>query len=140
VVENLETGLALPEMRGCVAFIKLGFAVGLLGQVPWLSGVRAVYWGDIDTHGYAILNRARQALPQVVSILMGELTIEKHREFAVQEPKQYAQGVELTALTAEERTVLEALYSDRWGTQLRLEQERLPWDYCTRVLEEVVRD
>ncbi len=36
IVENLETGLALPERRGTVCVMKLGRAVGVLAQLPWL--------------------------------------------------------------------------------------------------------
>jgi hypothetical protein len=80
VVENLETGLALPDLPGTVAFMRLGHAVGLLAQLPWLQGCRAVYWGDIDTHGLAILNRARGVLPGLAAVLMDEATLLEYRE------------------------------------------------------------
>ncbi len=38
IVENLETGLALPDMEGVVAFMKLGNAVSILSEFPWLHG------------------------------------------------------------------------------------------------------
>ena len=63
VVENLETGISLPDLESCVAFMKLGNGVSVLSRLPWAAGVRAVYWGDIDTHGFAILSHARGALP-----------------------------------------------------------------------------
>lgn len=79
IVENLETGLALPDIPGTVAIMRLGNAVSALGALPWLQGVPAVYWGDIDTHGFAILNRARGPLPQSRSVLMDEETLVAHR-------------------------------------------------------------
>ena len=29
--------------------------------MPWLTGADVTYWGDLDTHGFAILNRLRVA-------------------------------------------------------------------------------
>ena len=55
IVENLETGLALPDIPATVAFMRLGNAVSLLSELPWLHDCTALYWGDIDTHGFVIL-------------------------------------------------------------------------------------
>jgi hypothetical protein len=49
IVENLDTGLALPDIPGAVAVMKLGNAVGALDRLPWLRGADAIYWGGIDT-------------------------------------------------------------------------------------------
>lgn len=37
IVENLETGLALPDFEGAVAFMRLGHAVSELARIPWLG-------------------------------------------------------------------------------------------------------
>ena len=39
-----------------------------------------IYWGDIDTHGLVIFDRARAALPSVSSMLMDEETLFAHRD------------------------------------------------------------
>jgi hypothetical protein len=135
VVENLETGIALPELPGCVAFMKLGNGVGVLARVPWLQGVRAVYWGDIDTHGFAILDHARQALPAITSVLMDEATLLANRALWGRETAQYP-GAQLQHLTAGERAVFDNLRGNVWGHGVRLEQERVPW---TRAMEAVRR-
>ena len=57
IVENLETGLALPDIPDTVAFMRLGNAVSLLSSLTWLRDCSMLYWGDIDTHGFVILNR-----------------------------------------------------------------------------------
>lgn len=57
IAENLETGLALPDVPGAVVVMRLGNAVSALGTLPWLQSADAVYWGDIDTHGFAILGK-----------------------------------------------------------------------------------
>lgn len=137
IVENLENGLALPEARGVVAIMKLGNAVSLLGEVPWLAGAQAVYWGDIDTHGYAILDRARAVLPHLKSVLMDELTLREYLALAVREP-QVAPETALPNLTESERRVLDGLRNDSWGKQLRLEQERIGWAYAISRLAEVI--
>lgn len=129
IVENLETGLALPDLQGVVAFMKLGNAVSTLSQLPWIRDARGLYWGDIDTHGFAILNVARGVMPAVESLLMDEHTLMAYRRLCVEEPAQTSL-LELPLLTASERSVFEGLITGRWGPRLRLEQERIPWDYA----------
>ncbi len=85
IVENLETGLALPDVANTVLIMKLGNAVSALGALPWLQSADVVYWGDIDSHGFAILDRARKAVPQIRSVLMDEATLLAHRPLWVQE-------------------------------------------------------
>lgn len=53
---------------------------GHVGRFPWLSGAEIVYWGDIDTHGFAILDRLRAWLPATRSVLMDRDTLLTHRE------------------------------------------------------------
>jgi len=109
IVENLETGLALPELAGTVAFMKLGLGVGVLAQLRWLQDARAVrYWGDLDTHGFACLDRARTALPSAQSILMDEATLLAHRPLWVREAEPY-RGPELLQLTAAEKLIYECV-------------------------------
>ncbi len=126
IVENQETGVALPDTDGVVAFMRLGNSVGALAGVPWLSGVPAVYWGDIDTHGLAILSRARRVVPGIRSVLMDEVTLLAHKPLWSIEPAQHADA-DLAELTPDEQRVFRGLRSGEWGAKLRLEQERLPW-------------
>lgn len=135
IVENLETGIALPDIPGCVALMKLGLAVGVVGKLPWVEGIPVVYWGDLDTHGFVILDRAREALPQLTSILMDIETVENYLSLAVMEPQQHRR-VELAHLERFERTVYDGLYADVWGPKLRIEQERLPWSMAMKRLHE----
>jgi hypothetical protein len=126
VVENLETGMALPDMEGAVAFIKLGNAVGALAGLPWLHRLPGIYWGDIDTHGFAILSRARAAMPGLISMMMDEGTLLSHRPLWVEEPVQNS-DVLPDFLTAEEGTLYQSLREHRWGNNIRMEQERIDW-------------
>ena len=126
IVENLESGLALPAVPGAVALMKLGHAVNLLRQLPWLRPARVVVWGDLDTHGFAILDRVRAMLPQAGSMLMDRDTLLNHRSLWVEEPRPY-DGPDLERLSESESLVFNSLVGDAWGVRVRLEQERLPW-------------
>jgi hypothetical protein len=126
VVENHACAAALGDMPGCVVFAGLGKAVGVLGRVGWAQGVPALYWGDIDTHGLAILNSARAALPRLQSVLMDAATLGEFKELAVHEAVQAVESG-LEHLTADEAELFEGLRSGRWGSKPRVEQERLPW-------------
>lgn len=129
VVENLASGLALPDLPGVVAFLAMGNAAPqILAQLPWLIKVPVWYWGDLDTYGLAILARTRAALPQteVRSLLMDEATLLENGPLWVQESMQHRELKHLT-LTFDEQTLFENLRTDRWGKQVRLEQERLHW-------------
>lgn len=101
-----------------------------------MAGAECVYWGDLDTHGFAILSRLRACLPNVVSALMDEATLLKNRSLWGDEEKQVS-APELPFLTAEEQTVYRGLKQHRWGLNVRLEQERIAWDEAWRVLRPV---
>ncbi|KQV42889.1 MULTISPECIES: DUF3322 domain-containing protein [unclassified Duganella] len=126
VVENLQSGLALPDMPGTIALIALGYNVDVLSRIPWISGCRGIYWGDIDTHGYAILHRARCHLPQLQSLLMDEATLLQFSSLWTKEADQCA-AEDLPLLQPAERIVYQGLRDHRWGHCLRLEQERISW-------------
>lgn len=127
IVENLQTGLAFRDIPGAVVFMRQGYAVDLYGEIGWLKKIPIVYWGDIDTHGFAILNRMRCYFPQVRSILMDETTFQSNKAYWSSEENPVVDA-ELDRLTQEERKLYEDLCSNRWGTKLRLEQERILWE------------
>jgi hypothetical protein len=133
IVENLATGQALPDMTGTVAVMRLGAAVKLVGELPWLKQADCLYWGDLDTFGFEILHRARRVVPHLRSVLMDSTTLLDHRSLWVHERTQ-ATDLELPLLTIDEREVFEGLRGNRWGENLRLEQERIPWALAMNVL------
>ena len=133
IVENLETGLALPDIEATVAFMRLGNAVNLLAELPWLRNCRTVYWGDIDTHGYAILNRARRLFPDLQSMMMDQTTFLAYKDLWVEE-KTPSPESELKLLDETEREVFEGLRTGTWGHTLRLEQERISWSDALTII------
>lgn len=133
IVENLQTGLALQDSPDTVAFMGLGYGVDQLAQLPWLAHAHRVYWGDIDTHGFAILNRARAALGPVRAVLMDEPTLLSHQELWTVESSQHG-AVELPHLLAAEQALYDALRRQAFGQNVRLEQERIAWPVAVAAL------
>lgn len=133
VVENVQTGLCFEDRAGSMVFMGLGYGVVSLAQIPWLAAAGCIYWGDLDTHGFAILNAARAVLPGIASVLMDEPTLLRNRDLWAEEKEQCRQ--ELPLLTPDERSVYERLRQQCWGPNVRLEQERIAWDEAWRVLK-----
>lgn len=134
IVENLQTGLAMSDMPGAVVFMRLGYNVDVLARLPWLARARCMYWGDLDTHGFAILHRARSYIPELQSVLMDEETLLRHKALWVDEAAQHS-AAELTLLTKEEQQLYRDLKQQRWGQNVRLEQERIDWTTAWNVLQ-----
>ena len=137
IVENGEIGVALPDIPGVIALIRLGNATSALAAIPWLKSTQSLYWGDIDTHGLAILSRARRLLPAVRSVLMDKATLLEYRSLWSEEPLQH-QDAEFLELTTEERRLFADLRENKWGPRVRLEQERLPWQSSLGALLQAV--
>lgn len=137
IVENLQTGLALTDLPRTVAFMALGYGAAVLAQLPWVRDADCIYWGDIDTHGFAILDQARAALPGLRSILMDERTLLSHRPLWACEASQHP-AQEPRHLHAHELAVYQALKRNTFGQAVRLEQERIAWDAAQAALADAV--
>jgi hypothetical protein len=135
VVENEVTFLALPHVAGAIAFFGAGFDVLRLGRLPWLRDRDVVYWGDLDTHGFVILDRLRGQLPEVRSILMDVETLTAH---ATQWTTDTSPSrVVLERLTPGEDTTYRTLRDHELGTSVRLEQERVAFDRVVAAITDV---
>lgn len=128
VVENEITYLSAEVPDRGVVFWGKGFEVDRVGRLPWLTDVEVEYWGDLDTHGFAILDRLRAWLPQTRSVLMDRDTLLVHRDRWVVEVRP-ATSV-LPRLRSDEKDLYEDLVSDRLGDRVRLEQERIDWAWA----------
>lgn len=132
VVENEISYLsvAVPD-HGIVLWGK-GFDVDNVGRLPWLGDAEVVYWGDVDTHGFAILDRLRAWLPQTRSVLMDRETLLAHRDRWVTEDRPTRSN--LTRLTVDELNLYTDLVEGAMGDQVRLEQERIDWSWVEQHL------
>ena len=52
-----------------------GYGFEMLNHARWLASRRIHYWGDIDTHGFAILDQLRRRFEHVESFLMDRETL-----------------------------------------------------------------
>ena len=140
IVENKQTGLAFDDLAGAVLLMARGYAVDHLHDLPWLRAAEAVhYWGDLDTHGFAILGKLRGHLPQLRSLLMDEATLLAHRALWVSEPQPH-RADRIEHLDPAEQALYGDLRGDRWDVRVRLEQERIGWDVAWTRIRHVVSD
>jgi hypothetical protein len=123
VIENEITYLAFPVPAASMVIFGGGYAVPVLEPLGWLAGLDIVYWGDIDTHGFAILNRLRHHLPHARSMLMDRVTLLDHREHWGREPSSSA--AVLDRLNPAESALYADLIADTYAPSVRLEQERV---------------
>lgn len=133
VTENKLNGLTFPDHPGALVIFGLGYGLSTLFDIAWLAAQPLYYWGDIDTHGYAMLNRLRARFPHTQSMLMDETTLTACREFWGEEPEPTS--AELAQLTTDEQRVYQHLRRHHWALRLRLEQERIPFSYVEFFLE-----
>lgn len=133
VVENEITGLAFPPMPDSMVVLGLGHAVPLLTPARWLADRDVHYWGDLDTHGFAMLDRLRASLPHARSLLMDRATLLAHRPLWTAEEAPHI--APLDRLNPEEAVLYADLRYDRLGRSVRLEQERISFGWLRSVLD-----
>lgn len=132
ITENKINGLSFPDVPGAIVLFGLGYGLERLSEIGWLREIPVWYWGDIDTHGFAILDRLRDNFPQVQSFLMDRETLMAHRALWGQETANGRFNGELQRLTASERGLFEDLKLNRIGERVRLEQERIGYGWLRR--------
>ncbi len=132
ITENEINGLALPNMPGAMVIFGLGYGLDSLKQANWLADKTIHYWGDLDTHGFAMLDQLRSYFPQVQSLLMDRATLLAHEPLWGEEPKPTRK--QLSRLTDHEQALYEDLCLDRLAPALRLEQERIGFEHVKAAL------
>lgn len=125
ITENEINGLAFPPFPNALVIFGLGYRVEALRPLSWLAGKRIYYWGDIDTHGFAILHRFRQSFPEARSLLMDRATLDAHRPVWGREDEAKRFHGALGNLTDAENDLFETLRENRLAPALRLEQEHI---------------
>ena len=134
VTENDINGIAFPMVSRSIVLFGRGYGFDSLRECSLLKNKKILYWGDIDTHGFAILNQFRSLFPETKSILMDKETLLKHKNFWVQE--QTPTGADLTVLTEHELEVYDILRYNRLGNGVRLEQEVINFDCLNKYLHD----
>lgn len=133
ITENEINFLSLPSIPRTIAIFGAGYGFSALANAHWLHDMEIFYWGDLDTHGFAILNELRLHFPHTMSLLMDEETLLAHRKLWVREAKPSTRTLE--RLTEEEARVYEGLRNNTWGENVRLEQERIGFETVEKALE-----
>ena len=133
ITENEVNFLAFPFTPDAMVIFGGGFG-GLerLKNSAWLQQCSVHYWGDIDTHGFAMLDQLRSYLPHMKSLLMDEATLMLHTDHWGHEPK--AEKRDLPRLTAQERVVYDTLRDNRVRAGVRLEQERIGFGWVEQAI------
>lgn len=130
IVENVQSGLALPELNDTIAVFGGGKNISWL-SAKWLEQKRVGYWGDIDSEGLCILADARRRLPSIDALMMNEHTILSYQNRMVDEPLSV--WFEPTELKGDERQLFHQLRAGKFG-KTRLEQERIAPEHVVEAL------
>lgn len=143
ISENKDTAIHFPPIPGGIAVEGVGKGGKTPASFQWLRDASfVIYWGDIDSDGYEILDGYRADFQRDIdSILMDPATYDTYQAFGTNtdrngnlltagEPKSVQQ------LHTDEREVyLRLLRADHAGYR-RIEQERIPLEIA---VEEVRR-
>lgn len=135
IVENEINYLAFPDMDDALLIFGSGYGFEALKKAKWLHDCALYYWGDLDTHGFAILNQLRAAFPHVQSFLMDKETMMSHQYAWGVEPKQ--EGKDLNHLKTTEVEMYDVLRQNILGENLRLEQERISFMHVVQAAEKI---
>ncbi|MBL6957033.1 MAG: hypothetical protein ISR54_09520 [Chlorobium phaeobacteroides] len=135
ITENEINFLAFPPVRGATVIFGAGYGFRNLANIEWLHNRKHFYWGDIDTHGFAILNQFREFFPHAASFLMDRQTLLTHRSHWGMENQPETST--LTRLTSEEKALYDDLRHDRLGNRIRLEQEKIAFTTLLDALEKL---
>ena len=132
ITENEINFLAFPQVSDSLLIFGAGYGFEALGQAAWLARCKVFYWGDIDTHGFAILDQLRTYLPHACSLLMDRATLLTFEAQWGVEDKQTLR--DLPRLNVEECALYDDLRDNRLGLSLRLEQERIGFGWIEAAL------
>ncbi|MCL2188002.1 MAG: DUF2220 family protein [Defluviitaleaceae bacterium] len=133
ITENEINGLCFPDMKDSIVIFGLGYAVDILKTVTWLREREIYYWGDLDTHGFAMLNQVRTFLPHTKRFLMDEDILFAHKNLWGHEKKTFV-GT-LSHLDEGEQSLFSALKENHWGENIRLEQELISFAWVKREID-----
>jgi len=120
-------------MPNCAVIFGLGYGLERLSSLQWLARAEVIYWGDIDTHGFTMLDRVRAILPHARSLLMDRETLFQHRSAWASEAS--VQTTDLLRLDSAESALFDELRRHQHGEGVRLEQERIRFGWVQEALQ-----
>ncbi len=135
ITENEINFLAFPPVPRSMVIFGAGYGFEKLVEAGWLQDRSIYYWGDIDTHGFAILDQLRAHFPTAISFLMDRETLLAHRLHWGLEPQ--SERRDLHRLNGAEHELYDDLRQNRLSDRLRLEQERIGFDWVERALSKL---
>lgn len=136
ITENETNFLAFPPVKQAIVIFGAGYGWEALAKSHWLKNCSIHYWGDIDTHGFGILNQLRAYFEHVDSFLMDRKTLDAHTLVWGSEEKPLL--ADLSRLTADERTLYDDLRDNRIRKGLRLEQEQIGFEWVIHRLQQLL--
>ena len=125
IVENKINMLSFPIRNDSIVIWGHGFGIEVLKNVEWLNSKHIYYWGDIDAQGFEILSQVRTYFPSTQSFMMDKETFERFNENDKGTKSNVATELNLSKEELE-------LYDYLKNNDLRLEQEKIPFDYVVR--------
>ncbi len=137
ITENETNFLAFPIVPDAIIVFGAGYGWDALAKAEWLRHCNLYYWGDIDTHGFAILDQFRGRFEHVESLLMDRRTLMTHELLWGEENNQVVH--DLPRLTETERALFNDLRDNRIRRNLRLEQEMIGFGKIEAALVNIAR-
>ena len=136
ITENETNFLTFPKVPGAIVIFGAGYGWDSLSRARWLDRCMIHYWGDIDTHGFAILNALRGNFAAVNSFLMDRATLDAHASLWGVEDKPSRS--DLLRLTGDEQALYDDLRDNRIRPGLRLEQEHIGYGWVKARLDRLL--
>lgn len=137
MTENEVNFLSFSQVKNSLVIFGEGYGFERLSKAEWLSRCRVHYWGDIDTHGFAILDQLRSQFDHVESFLMDRNTLLAFETLWGEEQKQTLR--DLPRLNPEERALYDDLRDNRIRKNVRLEQERIGFGWVESALSNLTQ-
>lgn len=135
ITENEINFLAFPQVPHAIAIFGAGYGWEALSRSLWLNACAVYYWGDIDTHGFAILHQLRTHFAHAESFLMDRATLNAHTALWGIEDKP--QAIDLPKLSPDEYALYNDLRDNRIRKNLRLEQEHISFGWLRSCLNQL---
>lgn len=132
LVENETNLYLLPKRMGALVLFSKGHAVTQLFNIPLFARTKLFYWGDLDEHGFIMLNTFRRNYNHAKGIFMDQNTVEYHRSEILTQPEKYKIR-SLEYLSIDENEAFQTLLSING----RIEQEKLNQRFIFRKLTEL---